>query len=231
MPSKPDQRQYRMMSVPLAVPQMEFEVEVDDSGNEFAIPTNRFNSEYYVEGYATTFEDPYTLFEDPYDGWKYVEIIDRHALDECDMSDVIFQYDHEGRVYARNTNNTLYFEPNDHGLFIAADLSKTTLARQMHEDIAAGLVTRMSWAFMPAEEATTEDRENKVLTVRITRVSRMYDVSCVSYPADPNTEISARNLLNGVMEAERLQELQRHMDRRRKELALRAKAMSIRFGR
>ena len=229
MPAKPEERQYRMMSSPLSVPVMEFEVEVDDDGNEVKKPQNRFGSEFYVEGYATTFEDPYTLFEDSWDGWKYVEIIDRHALDECDMSDVIFQYDHEGRVYARNTNNTLFFEPNEHGLFIAADLSKTSLARQMHEDIASGLITRMSWAFIPAEEEYTRDKENKVFTTRITRVKKMFDVSAVSYPADPNTEISARNLVNGEIEAWRLRESQqRELDRRRKEIALRAKAMSIR---
>ena len=181
-----------------------------------------------MEGYATTFEDPYTLFEDA-DGWKYVEIIDRHALDDADLSDVIFQYDHEGRVYARNTNNTLYFEPNDHGFFIAADLSKTHKARSMFEDIKVGNVTRMSWAFIPAEETYTEDRENKVFTTRITRVKKVFDVSAVSYPADPNTEISARHLVNGEIEARRLREpQQRELDRKRKEIAMRAKRMSIR---
>jgi HK97 family phage prohead protease len=222
MPAKPEQRQYRMMSTPLFVPDS-----FTSEDGEYK-PTNRFNSEYYVEGYATTFDDPYTLFEDT-DGWKYVEIIDRHALDECDMSDVIFQYDHEGRVYARNTNNTLYLEPNDHGLFIAADLSKTSLARQMHEDISVGNVTRMSWAFIPSEETYTEDRENKVFTTRITRVKKMFDVSAVSMPADPNTEISARHLVNGEIEARRLRESQqRELDRKRKEVALKAKRMAIR---
>lgn len=222
MPAKPEQRQYRMMSTPLFVPDS-----FTSEEGEYK-PTNRFNSECYVEGYATTFDDPYTLFED-YDGWKYVEIIDRHALDGCDMSDVIFQYDHEGRVYARNTNNTLYLEPNDHGLFIAADLSKTSLARQMHEDISVGNVTRMSWAFIPSEEVYTEDRENKVFTTRITRVKKMFDVSAVSMPADPNTEISARHLVNGEIEARRLRESQqRELDRKRKEVALKAKRMAIR---
>ena len=229
MPIKPDERQYRMMSTPLFVPIAEQETYTDEDGNEATRPKNRFNSECYVEGYATTFEDPYTLFEDSYDGWKYVEIIDRHALDECDMSDVIFQYDHEGRVYARNTNNTLHFEANDHGLFIAADLSKTTLAREMYEDIAVGNVTRMSWAFIPSEEEYTSDRENRVFTTRITRVKKMFDVSAVSYPADPNTEISARHLVNGEIEARRLRESQqRELDRKRKEIAMRAKRMAIR---
>ena len=229
MPAKPTERQYRMMSAPLLVPMSGVGVDVDDDGNEVKRPRNRFNSEFYVEGYATTFDDPYTLFEDSCDGWKYVEIIDRHALDECDMSDVIFQYDHEGRVYARNTNNTLYFEPNDHGLFIAADLSKTSLARQMYEDIACGNVARMSWAFIPAEEEYTQDRDNRVFTTRITRVKKMFDVSAVSYPADPNTEISARHLVNGEIEARRLRESQqRELARMRQEMALKAKRLAIR---
>lgn len=228
MPTKPEERQYRMMSTPLFVPMGEVEVEYDDEGNEVEKPRNRFNSECYVEGYATTFEDPYVLFEDA-DGWKYVEIIDRHALDDADLSDVIFQYDHEGRVYARNTNNTLYFEANDHGFFIAADLSKTQNSRSMYEDIQVGNVTRMSWAFIPSEETYNIDHENRVFTTRITRVSKVYDVSAVSYPADPNTEISARHLVNGEIEARRLRESQqRELDRKRKEVALKAKRMQIR---
>lgn len=215
------------MSAPLSVPVMEFEVEVDEEGNETQHPNNRFGSEFYVEGYATTFEDPYTLFEGR-DGWKYVEIIDRHALDDADLSDVILQYDHEGPVFARNTNNTLYLEANDHGWFIAADLGKTSKARSLHEDIAAGNVTRMSWAFIPAEESYTEDRENRVFTTRITRVKKVFDVSAVSYPADPNTEISARHLFNGAMEERQRESLRRELDRKRMEIALRAKSLSIR---
>ena len=216
-----------MMSTPLFVPDFGDNDEHDAEGIK-ANFSNRFDTDCYVEGYATTFEDPYTLFED-IDGWEYVEIVDRHALDDADFSDVIFQYDHTGRVYARNTNNTLYFEPNDHGLFIAADLGKTQLARYMYEDIAVGNVTRMSWAFIPAEQEYTEDTENKVFTTRITRVKKVFDVSAVSYPADPNTEISARHLVNGEIEARRLWESQqRKLDHKRREIALKAKRMAIR---
>ena len=217
-----------MMSTPLFVP--DFGDNDDRDAGEVADRIrNRFDSDYYVEGYATTFEDPYLLFENNYDGWRYMEVVDRHALDGADLSDVIFQYDHEGRVYARNTNNTLYFEANDHGLFIAADLSKTSLARQMYEDIAAGNVTHMSWAFVPAEKEFTQDLENKVHTTRITRVRKVFDVSAVSYPADPNTEISARHLVNGEIEARRLRESrQRETDRLRMTLPLRAKTLEIR---
>ena len=81
----------------------------------------RLESDHYVEGYATTFDDPYVLYE--YDGIKYREQIDRHALEGADLSDVIMQYDHDGRVLARNSNGTLLLEPDQRGFFIAAELT------------------------------------------------------------------------------------------------------------
>ena len=226
MPAKPNERQYRMMSEPL-VAVINVDMGEQEKGEGDVKPSNRFGSEFYVEGYATTFDDPYVLFED-YDGWKYVEIVDRHALDEADMSDVIVQYDHEGPVYARTSNGTCYLEPNDHGLFCAIDYSRTSKARSMYEDIEAENVTRMSWAFTVADEEWDEDPVNKVFTTRITRVKKVYDVSAVSYPADPNTEISARALIDGEIERRRQQEVLRRAARKRKEIALRAKSMKFR---
>lgn len=161
----------------------------------------RLPSEFYVEGYATTFNDPYVLYE--YDGVKYMEQIDRHALDEADMSDVIMQYDHTGRVLARNSNGSLLLEPNQHGLFIAADLSRSEAARNMYEEINAGLVNRMSWAFQVEKDAY--DRATRTRT--ILKISKLYDVSAVSMPANPATEISARSYFDGVIEAERQERL------------------------
>lgn len=185
MPAKPNERQYRILSSPLAP--------VAGDGDK-----KRFDTEFYVEGYASTFNDPYVLFED-WDGNEYREIISPDAFKDADMSDVIMQYDHEGKVLARMSNGTLIVEPDAHGLFVAADLSGSQAARDLYEEISNGLVTRMSWAFSVG--ADEYDRDSKTTT--ITRVKKVYDVSAVSLPADPNTEISARNLLNGVIEQSR----------------------------
>ncbi len=170
----------------------------------------RIDSEYYVEGYATTFNKPYELYE--IDGIKYYEVIDSHALDGADMTDVIMQYDHEGRVLARNSNKTLGIEPNNEGLFIYADLSKSSASKEMYEEIDSGLVTRMSWAFTVGEEEF--NRETRTRTIK--KVDKVYDVSAVSIPANADTEISARSYLNGVIEVEK-QEL---LERRKKILKL-----------
>lgn len=156
---------------------------------------------YVVEGYATTFDDPYLLLE--YDGVKYYEKIARDAFSEADMSDVIFLYDHEGMVFARLSNNTLALEFDERGLKVKADLSLTTQSREMYEAIKTGLVTKMSWAFSVKEDEWDE----KTNTRTISKVKKVYDVSAVSIPANPDTSISARAYIDGVIEhreAERL---------------------------
>lgn len=202
MPAKPTERQYRAMLVVLrSLP--------TDSKRE-----KRIESDYYVEGYASTFDDPYVLWKDPWDGTEYREIISHDAFVDTDMSDVIMQFDHRGDVLARMSNGTLIVEPDEHGLFIAADLSKSDSARKRFEEIDNGLVTRMSWAFTIA--ASEYDRDSRTTT--ITRVKKIYDVSAVSLPADPNTEISARNLLDGAIEQSHRESM------RRRGALLRAKA-------
>lgn len=154
--------------------------------------TKRIQTDYYVEGYATTFDTPYLLFEFE-DGWKYYEVINSRALDNADMSDVIMQFDHTGRVYARQSNKTLILQPDNVGLFTCADLSKTDAAKQLYQDIDAKMITKMSWAFMVARDSITEDREKRTITREILEVKKVYDVSAVSRPANEDTEISARN--------------------------------------
>lgn len=108
---------------------------------------------YVVEGYATTFE-PYELYEDEREG-KIFEHFTAECFKETKMDDVIFQYNHEGHVYARQSNGTLELEIDEHGLHVRADLCKTASAREMYEEISTGLVTKMSWGFCPVNTLMT----------------------------------------------------------------------------
>ena len=175
-----------------------------------------------VTGYASTFNDPYTLYED--ENWRFKEVVDARAFDNTDMSDVIMQYDHEGRVFARMSNNTLTVRPDERGLLIEADLSGTELGRQLFEEIRGGYTNKMSFGFtVDGEEMLdTKDVDGKALTVRtITSVRKLYDVSAVSLPANDATSISVRNLTDGEIEriqAERLEA--EKLELRRKKLML-----------
>lgn len=165
-----------------------------------------------VSGYASTFETPYTLYED--DVIILREVVDKDAFEGTDMSDVIFQYNHEGRVIARNSNNTLSVTPDEKGLFIKADLSGTELGRELYEEIRGGYTDKMSFGFtIDRIERTRTDLEDGRIDIlnRILRVSKLYDVSAVSIPANDGTSISVetRNQINGVIEEARAERLDR----------------------
>ena len=181
-----------------------------------------------VEGYATTFNDPYLLYRDR-DGWELWEEVDPGAFDGCDMSDVIMQYDHEGRVFARIRNNTLTVAPDDKGLFITADLGGTEIGRGLYEEIAGGYTDRMSFGFTVAKDKREEvtDENGKTVVKRIIlEIGKLFDVSAVSLPANPGTAIYSARGIDGVIEevkAERLKALE--MENARRRAIVRAKAL------
>lgn len=184
MPIKQD-REYRTLAAPLSA----------------QAAAKRIETDFYVEGYATTFESPYLLYE--IEGTKFYERIDAHALDGADMSDVIMQYDHEGRVFARQSNGSLILIPDHKGLLIAADLGRTDLARGLYQDIQQGMITKMSWAFT----VKTDSYDRATHTRTILEIKKVYDVSAVSIPANGDTEISARSFVHRSYEAERQERL------------------------
>ena len=102
------------------------------------------DGEFYVEGYASTFK-PYVLFSE--DGIDYSEVIDRHAFDETDMSDVVFRVDHEGPVYARTSNGLIELSVDDNGLFSRTNLGMTDTAKELWRNIEVGNYPKMSFAF------------------------------------------------------------------------------------
>ena len=192
-----DERQVRALQVFAQVPE-----------------TKRLDSNYYVEGYAARYE-PYVLYE--LDDGPIYERFERGCFDGCDMSDIIFQLNHQGTVFARQSNNTLIVEPDEVGLFTAADLGRTTGARNLYEEISAGMITKMSWGFIVGEY----HYEHETRTIVHTKVKKIFDVSAVSIPANQNTEINARSWADGVIDLAARSEAE--LDQRRRRLRLKIK--------
>ncbi len=159
---------------------------------------------YKVEGYASTFE-PYVLFTK--DGVDYSERIEPTAFDGADMTDVVFRVDHEGPVYARTKAGTVQLDIDEHGLHNITDLSRTQRSRDLFEDIQAGNYPQMSFAFTVAEDHYDKATHTRI----IDRVAKVFDISPVSFPANPGTElsVSTRDYFNGVIEAEKAERLER----------------------
>lgn len=203
-----------------------FEMRAADAGIEGGI----------VEGYASTF-DKYELWS--YEGREYTEIwteeIDPHAFDAADMTDVIFLRDHAGQVYARTKNNLITLTIDEHGLFTRTDLTRTTGAREMYEDITAGNYTQMSFAFtVAADEITIRDEIKDTGVIyyerKISAIEKVYDISAVARPANPNTDISAatRAAFDGAIEQYRTERSK--LEARAREQARQALLLKMKIG-
>ena len=197
MPVKFDKREYRKIDAVL-------ETRTAEDG------------QMIVEGYATTFNQPYLLMRDK--NVTVMEQMDLHATDKADKTDTIMQYDHEGPVFARVSNGTLELIPDEHGLKVRANLGGTERGRQLYEEIRGGYVNKMSIGFNVKDEkrTRTKNEDGSVTILRtLLELGKIYDVSAVSIPATDATEISARTISDGLI-AEAMREAQAEEERQRR---------------
>ena len=185
------------------------------------------DSDYMVSGYATTFDEPYTLYSIG-DGKVVKEQVSRNAFDNTDRSDTIMQFDHEGVVFARLSNETLKLTVDDHGLFVEAYLGGTANGRNLYEEIKGGYINKMSFGFTVTDDELAEADYGYLRTIKA--IGKLYDVSAVSIPANDFTEISARSHCDGAIaeiEAERLraEEEARKLAEQKESLSERLKAL------
>lgn len=184
------------------------------------------DDEKRVTGYATVFDVPYKLYGDgSFEIWEKVAPT---AFANTDVSDVIMQYNHEGRVFARTKNNTLSLRSDEKGLLINADLGGTEIGRELYEEIKGGYTDKMSFGFTVRGETWEQEKVNgvEISTRTITDVGKLYDVSAVSIPANDATIISVRSLCDG--EIERLK-AERQERERVEALEMRRKALKERI--
>ena len=186
-----------------------------------AVANGAENPEYRVSGYSTMFNQPFVLYRDKWGGQEYEirEQVDSHAFDAADMSDVIFNLNHEGRVFARQSNGTLKLTIEQKGLHVDAYLGGTEEGRKIHQEIEGGYLTKMSYRFVVGDDKTEEftEGEKRVILRTITKIRKLYDVSVVSIPADDHTSISARSFSDGLIEklqAERLEAEKKEEEKR-----------------
>lgn len=225
MPYLPDQRQYRTFAAS-NFQRVDTNTQEDESQG----------SSYIVRGHYTVFESEYEIFP------GFYECIDTRALDDMDTSDVLFQFNHGGTPLARLRNGSLRIGIDEIGGWAEADLSGCQQARDIYEAIDNGLIDRMSFGFTIADDGFEwyEDEEGNIHS-RITKVEKLYDVSCVDLPASDYTDISARGYLDAAIEAkhkaeeiaeqEQLEQEQRTADtvalRKRKALALEMRGIEL----
>lgn len=129
------------------------------------------------------------------------EIIDAGALDNADLTDIRFLVNHDtsmiplARSRRNNGNSTMKLTPDGDGLnldFVKLDTENNSDARSLYSAVSRGDVTGMSFMFFVDGERW-ENLESDHPTRHITSISRVLEVSAVTWPAYDSTEIYARS--------------------------------------
>lgn len=210
MPYKPTERLYRSFSASNFQP---VENPLPDALDGEEQVERTAEPSYKVRGYYTVWDSEYELYPAmPSLNWPAeYEKVDRHALDGTDMSDVIFQENHTGSPLSRIRNGSLKLGTDERGAWCEAYLGGCQRGRDLYESIVNGLIDEMSFGFVIADDddgkgmVTTKDERGDYHTT-ITRISKIFDVSGVSFAASPYTEISelrCRSAAGAEIEAER----------------------------
>lgn len=156
-----------------------------------------------VKGYAVVFNVPTLLYES--DGIKYYEQVDKNALTNADMKNVVFRYNHNDdfQVLARTSNNTLTLNVDGKGLYIEADLAPTTAGKDIYELIKRKDVNKLSYAYVVETEHYEKKSNNEYVRI-IDSIKKLVDVSAVDFPAyhQTNLDVVKRSFENVVNEVE-----------------------------
>ena len=145
-----------------------------------------------IKGYAVVFNSPET--------YGYTEVIDKHALDETDMSDVVLRYNHNDSfiVLARTRNGSLKLNTDETGLMMNANLQDDiTDHKNIFNAIKSELIDKQSFAFSVEEDSYDYDTDTRT----ILKIGKLFDVSVVDQPFYNATDVSvARNQNDEFME-------------------------------
>jgi HK97 family phage prohead protease len=145
-----------------------------------------------ISGYAAMFNQPADM------GW-YEEVINERAFEGCDMTDVAALFNHDMNMLLSRTNGS-----DETGLNLTIDevglkyefKALNECAEKVAEDIKLGYVSKSSFGFYVEDarweifkDAQGNERERRT----IMKISKLQDVSPVTFPAYGSTSAEARN--------------------------------------
>lgn len=143
-----------------------------------------------IHGYATVYDYPYDVYGGPSRG-GFTETIAAGATKKSvsEKDDVRLLINHDGTALARTKSGTLALRSDDTGLLVDATLDlRSTEARDVAIAMERGDLDEMSFAFQAIRQEWNEDYTERTITE-----VRLFDVSLVTYPANPATVVGLRN--------------------------------------
>ena len=176
------------------------------------------NKNMEIKGYAVVFNSP--------EKYGYTEVIDKHALDEADMSDVVLRYNHNDSfiVLARTRNGSLKLNTDDVGLMMEAKLQDDiTDHKNIFNAIKSSLIDKQSFAFTVDEDSYDYDTDTRT----ILKIGKLYDVSVVDQPFYNATDVSVAREQNDEFMEKREQLRKQEEEKREKQKELEEKKKEL----
>lgn len=166
----------------------------------------------HIQGYAIVFD---SISED----LGFREVISRGALDDCDLSDVVLNFNHnENKILARNSKKdgpgSLKLTIDEKGLFFDAIPTDTTYARDLLTNMESGIIGKCSFRFRidyddpDAQTWDWADSSDDFDMRTIHKIAELLDVSVVTSPAYESTSSTvykrSKEKYNNKLEKEKL---------------------------
>jgi HK97 family phage prohead protease len=145
-----------------------------------------------IEGYALKFNKA----SEPmgFGDYRFREQIDPHALDKADLSNVVALFNHDQSQVLGRTGVNLDLSVDETGLRYVLTPPNTSLGKDLVENVRAGIISQSSFAFTipdnsDAQKWTRDGDADAPYNRLIRSIDHIYDVSPVTTPAYPDTEV------------------------------------------
>lgn len=151
-----------------------------------------------IVGYASIYDAPYEILGGAPYGWT--EIIAKGAASKsiAERDDVYLFFDHEGLPLSSTKNGTLHLESDSIGLFNESRIDTSSpWSMEILRRVEDGTLDAMSFAFQVTRQRWEDEEGNEAdpMTAPVRRIQevKLYDVSVVSFPANPATGVMTKD--------------------------------------
>lgn len=139
---------------------------------------------HLLEGYAI-------VFGSPSGNMGYIETVDKHALDDIDLSNVFALYNHDFNNVLGKQGKNLTLSVDEKGLFFSLELLPSD--EHIFELVQQGIINKMSFGFK-VDSDEWEDSTHRT----IKHIKQLQEISLVPLPAYEGTDITAKRGLNNM---------------------------------
>jgi len=127
-------------------------------------------------------------------GWFKESVADGAFKESIRKDDIRALFNHdENYVLGRNKAGTLKLKEDDKGLYVEIEPPDTQYARDLMILMERGDITQMSFAFETLQEEWIRAENKKDSDKRVIQKVKLYDVSPVTFPAYPQTDVALRS--------------------------------------